>query len=70
MYNTAVLFGQLCKHADIQNYMNVYCIIIHNFTLGQCDDSNNVIIAIRKLISCYRYWLYYLSIIANNCIAQ
>ena len=38
--------------------------------LGLCNNSDNVIIAIRKLISCYRYWLHYLSIIANNYIAH
>ena len=38
--------------------------------LGLCDNSNNMIIAIRKLISCYRHWLHYLSIIANNYIAR
>ena len=38
--------------------------------LGLCDNSDNAIIAIRKLLSCYRYWLHYLLIIVNNYIVQ
>ena len=41
-------------------------IYIYIYILGLCDNSDNAIIAIIKLISCYRYWLHYLSIIANN----
>ena len=38
--------------------------------VGLCDNSDNAIIVIRKLILYYRYWLHYLSIIVNNYIAQ
>ena len=43
---------------------------IHTYILELYDNSDNMIIAIRKLISCYRYWLHYLSIIASNYIVQ
>ena len=44
--------------------------VAQSYKVGLCDNSNNATITIRKLISCYRYWLHYLSIIGNNCIAQ
>ena len=47
-----------------------FSVIFYSFSVGLCDNSDNMIITIRRLISCYRYWLHYLSIISSNYIAQ